>query len=144
MGSYRDGMPSVEGIVRLPSAGRWATVSFVIDTGACATIFAQADVRDHLGIPPSELVQAPSNVWGIGGPADLAQYAGDAELDFEGLDAPMAVTLQTPADSDRPLPFSLLGQDILERFALLAWKARGRVLLLTDAEIRAGLRAVTS
>ena len=142
VGSYRDGMPSVEGIIRLPGSGRSAPVSFVVDTGSCATIISQADVFNRLGIRRRELVRAPTPVQGMGGEASLLEYRGDAELDFEGLDAAIPFTLQTPADSQTLLPFSLLGQDILHRFALLAYKASGRVLLLTHAEVTAALEAI--
>lgn len=124
--------PFVNAVFDFPSLGRSLDVRLLVDTGADRTILAPLDAR-RLGIDPRRLpLGQPST--GVGGRGTTRTI--DAVLSLDSFSTPLSLTvLEPPAGTTQILPIpSLLGRDIIARFALIVEQRTDRVLLLEPAE----------
>lgn len=140
VGGYRGPFPSVEGIVRVPSLGRSRAVSFIIDTGAVKSVLCEPDIFTKLGLVQNDFHEVEAAV-GIGGERRQFEYDDMAELEFEGVSEPIPFRIRRIEGFTY---CSLLGQDVLTRFALLANAASGGVWLLTPEEVAEAWSAQTT
>ncbi|MFQ6026748.1 MAG: retroviral-like aspartic protease family protein [Dehalococcoidia bacterium] len=103
------------------------SVEFLIDTGADRTTLSPVDAR-RIGLDVTPLPQGlPST--GVGGRASTGNI--DSVLTLDSFSASLTLTIiETPL----PIP-SLLGRDILSRFALFLDERAPQVLLLDEAEV---------
>jgi len=108
----------------------------LVDTGADRTLLAprEAKLITDLGIDVSKLRVGPASL-GIGGRAQTRLL--DAELTF-GSSAPVQLTVAVMEPNEPPAPEavipSIMGRDILSRYALFLEERPNRVLLLDAAE----------
>jgi predicted aspartyl protease len=119
--------PFVSARFRFPALdNRLHPVELLVDTGADRTILSPVDAR-RLGIALANLPRGlPST--GIGG--QVTTRSIEAILTINAFSTPL--TLPIP-EMTRPIP-SLLGRDILSRFALYLEERTNRVLLLESHE----------
>lgn len=126
--------PFITATVALTSQAIMGDVSFLIDTGADATLLAPADVL-VLGIDTASLPRGASSV-GVGGSTRTAVAA--ATLTLGGRRYPLTLRLLLPAAPEQQAALnripSLLGRDILAHFAFFFEERTGRVLLLEPRE----------
>lgn len=121
------GAPYLEAHVSFPRLGVRGLVSFLVDTGADATIFMPTDGA-KLGID-YDLLQNPSSSDGIGGSAnefqDLAIVSfSDSRYTYSYLLRQAAIA--EPSPHNRRFP-SLLGRDILHRMRFVMERGRNIV-----------------
>lgn len=111
-------------------SAEWATIPFLLDTGATATCVHPVDAVSQIGISPTQLVQPgywpkAETVTGVGGnpiyfvcDAFYAFRQEDSTLHF--IDGEIRVAQTTPSNGNLP---SLLGWDVLQHFDLaLDWR----------------------
>lgn len=128
--------PLVTALVEFPGGNRALDLRFLIDTGADTTILGPRDalrLRRELGIDLGALAQGRP-VSGIGGRIQTRTIA--ATIAFAGATTPLTLpdlSLLLPTLPVRPIP-SLLGRDLLTRFALFMEERTGRIVLLEPAE----------
>ncbi len=129
--------PIVTGLIEFPAAGNRALdLRFLIDTGADTTILGPRDaqrLRRELALDLGALARGRP-VSGIGGQLQTRTIA--ATIAFPGATTPIALPdlpVMPPMLPVRPIP-SLLGRDLLARFALFMEERTGRVMLLEPAE----------
>jgi predicted aspartyl protease len=119
--------PFVSARLQFPSLGDLRhPVEFLVDTGADRTILSPLDAM-RLGINLDTLESGlPST--GVGGQAETRTI--EAVLTIDSLSMPLTLTI---IETSRPIP-SLLGRDVISRFALFMEERTNRVLLLEPAE----------
>jgi len=108
-------------------------LNFLIDTGADSTLISPADVAE-LGLDTRSLPRTASI--GVGG--RVAMAVAEATLVFDSVTINVPVRMLLPADlrqqsTARAIP-SVLGRDVLSRFALYMEERRDLVLLLEPHE----------
>lgn len=117
------------------------TVHFMLDTGAFRSLLSLQEIH-RLGVSVHELRRSVGTAVVFGGRAQFYSLK-DVTICFEtdcgpyDVLLPEVLTSVQPATSEhrkRPPVLSLLGRDVLDRFALLIDKRAG-VVLLTDEEI---------
>lgn len=124
-------VPYVNAVVELPRLGRWAVVTFLVDTGADMTVLNPQDsLRLVLGNEWSGLTN-PITVGGAG--AGLAHFPEPATLHFLHDDGriesvPATTYVGTPDPRNMGLE-SLLGRDVLANF-VMTFDQMGRNLTL--------------
>lgn len=123
--------PVVDAVLHFPTLGdRGVQVRLLVDTGADRTVLAPVDatrlVREF-GIDLAALAAGvPSR--GIGG--QWSTRTIEAVLTLDRIAMPLSLTILEPRPGPlSPMP-SLLGRDILSRFALFMEERTSRVLLL--------------
>jgi len=131
--------PYVNALVEFPRHRRRVSVAFLIDTGADRTVLAPSDLARAGIVSIGQPLGPPST--GVGGTVTTRNIEclvtlGNVTVEvtllaFEPTDADSASTSPQPA-----IP-SLLGHDLLSRFALLVDPQRDRVLLLEPHEANA-------
>ena len=127
--------PVVDAAFRFPTLGdRSLQARLLVDTGADRTVLAPLDaarLRRELGIDLAALAaDAPSR--GVGGQWNTRTI--EAVLTLDSIAMPLSLTiLEPPPGPLSPIP-SLLGRDILSRFALFMEERTSRVLLLEPDE----------
>jgi predicted aspartyl protease len=124
--------PFVDATLEFPTLGRRFGVQLLVDTGADRTVLAPLDAA-RLGVDLAALPEgAPST--GVGG--RVPTRAIQARIILGTFSTLLAVTvLGSPPGAGRlhRIP-SLLGRDVLSRFALFVEERTSRVLLLTPDE----------
>jgi hypothetical protein len=126
--------PFVHALLLFPSAGnRSLDVKMLVDTGADRTILAPVDARRltaRLGVDLSSLPRGgPSTA--IGGRMETRTI--EALIVLADFSTPLNLTILEPTPQPLPIP-SLLGRDIISRFALVVEQRTNRVLLLDPQE----------
>lgn len=124
--------PFVHAVCAFPALRRPFEVPLLVDTGADRTVISPLDAHRlsrALGMQLTTLAKGPPST-GIGGRMDT--YIIDAVLTLGTFTTPLRLTILDPTSS-LPIP-SLLGRDILSRFALFVEERTDRVLLLDPAE----------
>ncbi len=126
-----------DGIVRpimrarvLGSDDAWASVIFLLDTGADRTVIS-ASVLDELALP---FVQPDDRIGGVGGLVDSVNVKTQIRLtrddgQWATLRGDYAACLHHDA-----LDISVLGRDVLDLFAVIVDRAADRVVLLHGAD----------
>jgi hypothetical protein len=125
--------PFVTAHLSIPSQSLSGDVRFLVDTGADSTLLAPADtVFLHLDV--SRLPQGPPST-GVGGLTRTASVPATLTLGSLAyrLDLRVLVPSRQQQQALSRIP-SLLGRDILSRFALILEERTDRVLLLTPDE----------
>jgi len=119
--------PFVSARLEFPSLGNQRQpVELLVDTGADRTILSPLDAI-RLGIDLATLERGlPST--GVGGQADSRTI--EAILTIDSFSMPLTLTIVV---TSRPIP-SLLGRDVISRFALFMEERTNRVLLLEPPE----------
>ncbi len=126
--------PVVEAVFAFPTLGhRTFRTRLLVDTGADRTIVAPLDadrLQRDLGIDITTLPQGDP-IRGVGGqtPTRVIQ----ALLTMEGSSVSLTLPILEASPSLLPIP-SLLGRDIISRFALIVEERTSRVLLLDPDE----------
>jgi hypothetical protein len=129
--------PFVKAILQFPTLDDGSLeVELLVDTGADRTILAPIDVlrlARRFRLDPTSLpVGIPST--GVGGRAVTRTLEAAVILDgFRSPTFPLTL-LEPPPGPTPPVP-SLLGRDLLSRFALFLEERTRRVLLLTPHEV---------
>lgn len=136
---YFDGPPGrrrpfVTATLTIPALTLAGEVHFLVDTGADSTLLAPRDAT-VLGIDPSRLAPGPPGV-GVGGRTPTT--SADAFITLDGLTLVTTIRLLVPTSTRQhqalaSIP-SLLGRDVLRRFALFVEERTDPVLLLTADE----------
>jgi hypothetical protein len=125
--------PFITARVSIPSQNISDDVHFLVDTGADATLLAPVDVV-RLRINVGQLPRAASSA-GIGGVTRTASAAASLTLGTVAYDVRLRVLLperrQQAALNRIP---SLLGRDVLSRFALFMEDRSRRLMLLEPSE----------
>ncbi len=126
------GRPFVRGTLEFPAFVRDLEVALLVDTGADRTILGPLDTR-RLGIDLSTLPAGRPST-GVGGQSQTRTTG--AILKLESFSTALELTiLDSPPGSQPSLAIpSLLGRDILSRFALFIEERTSRVLLLEPEE----------
>ena len=126
--------PFVNAHFDFPSLGLAGDIPLLVDTGADPTVLAPADAG-RLEIPLAQLPSGPPSA-GVGGTTLTVSVPATLTLDARSVAVTMRIlTPQTPRQQRtlRRIP-SLLGRDILSRFALFMEERSQRVLLLEPHE----------
>jgi hypothetical protein len=124
--------PFVNAVLDLPAVGRRLSVPLLVDTGADRTVLAPLDARrwrvDLTALPAG----APSS--GIGG--RVTTRTVDAILTLQDFSTSLSLTILEwpPPPAPTPAIHSVLGRDVISRFALFVEERTSRVLLLEPAE----------
>ncbi|MBI4492708.1 MAG: retroviral-like aspartic protease family protein [Chloroflexi bacterium] len=108
-------------------------MELLVDTGADRTILAPLDAlrfSRRLGVDLTTLPRGQAST-GMGGHMETRVI--DAVLTLESFSTPLAFTVLEAPPERLPIP-SLLGRDILSRFALYVEQAENLVLLLEPEE----------
>jgi predicted aspartyl protease len=123
--------PFVDGNIEFPTLGRTVKVGFLVDTGADRTILSPPDAR-RLTIDPSAFQEGVSST-GVGG--TMPTRVANVYLSIGAFSTPLTLTILNPPAGTplSPIP-SLLGRDVLSRFALFVEERTDRVLLLSPDE----------
>ena len=123
------GRPRVAVRVVFPRLGNDAQVSFIVDTGADASLLSQADA-ETMGIDYSTLEQ-PADIAGVGG--FLGVHHEEAILIFDDGSSTLPIRIKLGiaerGTSIAPQVPSLLGRDILDRARMVVDPARGELSL---------------
>jgi dUTP pyrophosphatase len=126
-------------------------VSFILDTGSYRSLVGLHEIH-RLGVSVHELRRSVGRAVGLGGSSQF-YHLQNVEITFETDEGPHTeflaevLTSISPATGEhrkRPRIHSLLGRDVLDRYALLMDKRAGIVLLHRRAEespVGAGPRA---
>ncbi len=126
--------PFTDAVFQFPSLDGRLEVPVLVDTGADRTILAPFDARRlarRFGIDFATVAQgAPST--GVGGQAPTRVV--DAVLTLDAFPMSLALTILEPQPGPLPAIPSLLGRDVLSRFALFMEERTERVLLLEPNE----------
>lgn len=132
--------PFVSALLVIPSLQLSADTAFLVDTGADGTLLAPRDAA-LLGVDIASLPLGPPST-GVGGTVRTAQTAATITLGTHTYDLTLCI-LAAETRAQRlalaRIP-SLLGRDILARFALFYDHAQELVLLLEPDEAAALLR----
>ena len=129
-------LPYVNAVVEFPGRTRRLSVHFLLDTGADRTVLAPAVLQDF-GVRLAEQPRGlPAS--GIGGAVatrsvQVSITLGSITSHVEALVLELVATGEGFAFRGDGLP-SLLGHDVLDRFALIIDPARDRLLLLEPHE----------
>ena len=122
--------PFISARFRIPSLdNRLFPVELLVDTGADRTLLSPVDAR-RMQIDITALPQGSPSI-GIGGQSQTRTI--ETELILQDFSIPL--TLSIP-ETPRPIP-SLLGRDVLSRFALFMEERTSRVFLLEPHEAQA-------
>jgi predicted aspartyl protease len=127
--------PFIDAVFQFPTLNNQGLqVPLLVDTGADRTILSPTDalrLSRRFGINLADLPQsAPST--GVGGQATTRTI--EAVLTIDSFSASLTLTILEPMPG-RLLPIpSLLGRDIISRFALFMEERTDRVLLLEPSE----------
>jgi hypothetical protein len=125
--SATNSRPYVEALLRFPTLGDFIlTVQFLVDTGADRTVLGHLDAK-RLGI---DLASLPAGVptTGVGGKTPTRTVAVELTMDSFTTSLDIVVLASAIGPHRRPVP-SLLGRDVLSRFALFLDAATERVFL---------------
>ena len=125
--------PFVDAIVEFPALGRRLRLRLLVDTGADRTVLSPVDSR-RLGINLAALPAAGVST-GVGGQVPIRVI--EATLVLGAFSTPLALTvLESPPGPPAATAIpSLLGHDILSRFALFMEERSGRIMLLEPREV---------
>lgn len=124
--------PFLNALLRFPGSARPLDVALLVDTGADRTLLAPRDarrLRRRLGIDASTLPKGHPTT-GVGGTMDTRVI--QVQLTLDGFTTSLPLTVLDPT-SPSPIP-SLLGRDVIGRFALIVEERTNRVLLLEPPE----------
>lgn len=125
--------PFLTAHLTIPSQNLSGDVPFLVDTGADSTVLAPADAV-FLRLDLARLPQGTPSI-GVGGVTRTASTP--ATLTLDGVAYTLSLRVLIPGRQQRQalsrIP-SLLGRDILSRFALILEERTDRVLLLTPDE----------
>jgi hypothetical protein len=122
--------PFFDGTLSFPRLERRrVALPFLIDTGADRTVLSSIDAL-FLGSALASFGPGPG-IGGIGGRAPT--LITDATLSLGQFSASLILTIPLPDPAVPPIP-TILGRDILSRFALFLEERTGRVLLLEPEE----------
>src|SRR6266508_2186449 len=107
--------PFVNAVLDFPSLARSLHVRMLVDTGADRTILAPLDTR-RLGIDLTRMPQGQPST-GVGGRGETR--TGEVILTLDSSSINLTLTILDPPSNASLLPIpSLLGRDVLSRFAL--------------------------
>ena len=108
-------------------------VPLLVDTGADRTILAPLDAMRLAGEVGVDIATLPQGVrsTGVGGQTDTRTVEAIVTLDL--FSTPLTLTILDPLSHTQHIP-SLLGRDVLSRFALIVEQRTNRVLLLEPGE----------
>ena len=122
--------PFPHAILEFPTLDhRQLDVEFLIDTGADRSVLSPKDAQ-RLGVDVAALPAGQPTV-GVGG--RMETFMVPAILNLEEYSVSLELTILSPGRSSMPIP-SLLGRNILSRFALFFEERTERVLLLEPTE----------
>jgi len=126
--------PFVPALVSIPALQRSGDVAFLIDTGADATLLGPRDAA-NLHINTALLPVGPL-ITGVAGRARTVYAEATVTFGHLTYDLPLRILAPRGKDQERALRRipSLLGRDIIFRFALLLEERTNRVLLLEPNE----------
>ncbi len=123
--------PFVQARFDFPSLNRSLEVPLLVDTGADRTIIAPLDAN-RLGLDLSTLSMGQPST-GVGGQMNTRLV--EALVTLDDFSTTLTLTILEPLPERRALPIpSLLGRDIISRFALFIEERTNRVLLLEPEE----------
>ncbi|MGH2352048.1 MAG: retropepsin-like aspartic protease [Chloroflexota bacterium] len=128
--------PFITATIELPAFGRSLGVRLLVDTGADRTVLAPRDAGrlSRLGVD-LEMLPTGRPSTGVGGVTQTRTISAVLTLGAASIALTLPI-LEPPAGQAAvvfPMP-SLLGRDILSRFALFVEERTGRVLLLEPHE----------
>lgn len=135
------GAPWVPVKLRRQESDRVLDVQFLIDTGAYRSLVGTAEIY-ALGVSIHELRKSVGTAVGFGGRTQF-YHLQNVELTFETDEGPHTETLEqmlttfgpyTGQHRKRAHVRSVLGRDILDRYALIVDK-RAELVLLTDEDV---------
>jgi len=122
--------PFVDGTLSFPRLeNRRFALPFLIDTGADRTVLSPIDAL-FLGSALASFPPGPG-IGGVGG--RVPTLITDAVLSLDRFSVSFILTIPLPGPATPPIP-TILGRDILSRFALFIEERTARVLLLEPSE----------
>jgi predicted aspartyl protease len=127
--------PFVNGLVELPEQGFSLTVAFLVDTGADRTLLSPRELMD-VGFTPEALatLERGDPTSGVGGAVHTRMIEAQLTLGRHSRRLVLGVLLGSTAYELVPTIPSVLGSDVLSRFAVLVDARNDRVLLLEPEE----------
>ena len=118
--SAHNGRPLIEGAIYFPRFNLGGLVTFIVDTGADVSLLSLGDAR-RIGVASGDL-KGNHTIGGIGGtqrcyrePLNLAFLVSSPEPE----NSRVALYQQDVSISQKDLPVSLLGRDVLDRWRML-------------------------
>jgi predicted aspartyl protease len=126
--------PFITARLSIPSQHIVGEVDFLVDTGADSTLLAPRDALD-LGLDLAQLPRGPTST-GVGGSSTTVYADATITLDTRTFALRLRILAPRPGRQRAALARipSLLGRDILVRFALFFEERTGKVLLLEPQE----------
>ena len=121
------GRPYIDAYVHFPRFAKGGPVSFLVDTGADASLLSHGDARRILAGDVDELVAADAPIRGIG---ELEGFAESVQLAFVDVGSLKIYerTVAIPQDPELAIP-SLLGRDVLDHWRMVYDPGLGRLSL---------------
>ena len=123
--------PYIAANITFPTLGRSLDVAMLVDTGADRTVLSPV-VAARLGINLAALARGQPGS-GVGGQMQTRMIDAVVNLDAHSIPLTLAILEARPGQPPPLIP-SLLGRDILSRFALFLEERTDRVLLLEPHE----------
>jgi predicted aspartyl protease len=125
--------PFVSASLQFPTHdNRELAVQFLVDTGADRTLLAPLDAA-RLGLDLDSLEPGVPST-GVGGRTETRTVPAILSMDGVSIDVTLTLLASKSQLREFPIP-SLLGRDVLSRFALFIDEPSDRVLLFIPAEV---------
>lgn len=125
--------PLIDAVLHFPGINGVLDARLLVDTGADRTVLGTLDARRlqaELGLDLATLSEGVPSI-GVGGQTPTRII--EAELTLDTFATLLMLAILEPRPGQPPIP-SLLGRDILSRFALFLEERTKRVLLLVPEE----------
>jgi hypothetical protein len=127
--------PFVNGFVELPAQGLSLSVPFLVDTGSDRTLLSPRDLMNAaVALEVLETLEHGEPSSGVGGAVHTRVIEAELTLGHYSQRLALGVLAGPAGPAQSPTVPSLLGRDVLSRFAVLVDARNDRVLLLEPEE----------